>query len=228
MKKVIFLVLLIFVCLNSFAQSAFDKALSELSTDLADKLSLKGKKKTVVLYITDINKAPSVAGKYLADIISSNIVNNPGNFMVFDRDNLNGIAEINKLISEGYLDENKTKEIGRILSVETIIVGSYTVLSNSIKLSTKALDVTTAFVIASSLKDLPLDGDAGALLGINFSSSSPGNSNNNPNRGFNSPLNSNEQYNNPETVNRECEKNNTGDICFHNSSPFKINIHLTD
>jgi hypothetical protein len=69
-------------------------------------------------------------------------------------------------------------------------------------------------VIAASMKDLPLDKDAGVLLGINVSSSG-----NSSNRGFNStPLNSSEQYNNPETVNKECETKNTGDYCFMNST----------
>ncbi len=223
MKSIIILILTVVSCSYLSAQSSFDKAIGEISSDLATKLSQKDKKKVVVLYITDINKAQTVAGKYLGDRISVNIVNNQGNFMVFDRENLSGIAEANKMIAEGFIDVNKAKELGKLLSVDAIIIGNYTVLSNTIKLTIKALDSSNGFVIAASEKDLPIDGDAGALLGINVPSSGGG-VDNNANRGFNRPLNSNEQYNNPETVNKECETKNTGDYCFTNNSSFKVGV----
>lgn len=220
MKQFFSIFILVFAFFSSFAQGAFDKSIAEFSTDLADKLSQKGKKKVVVLYITDINKATTVAGKYIADVISINIVNNAGNFQVFDRENLSGIAEAKKLIAEGYIDVDKAKELGRLLSVEAIIVGNYTVLSNTIKLTAKALDANTGFIISASMKDLLIDNDAGALLGINVSSSGVGGGN----LGFNRPINSNEQTNNPETVNKECATKNIGDFCFENKRAEKIEV----
>ena len=225
MKHFLFIVLWTFALTTSFAQGAFDKSIAEFSTDLADKLSLKSKKKVVVLYITDINKATTVAGKYIADVISINIVNNAGNFQVFDRENLSGIAEAKKLISEGYIDVDKAKELGRLLSVDAIIVGNYTVLSNTIKLTAKALDANTGFIISASMKDLLIDNDAGALLGINVSSSNNAGNTGNSDRGFNRPLNSNEQYNNPTTVNKECETKSIGDFCFENRRGKQVEVY---
>ncbi len=196
------------------AQSTFDKSLNEISADIADKLSQKNKKKIVVLYVTDINKAQTVAGKYIADVLSVNIVNNQGNFEVFDRENLSGIAEAKKMLAEGYIDASQAKELGQILAVEAIIIGNYTVLTSTLKLTLKALDVNNGFVIAASMKDLPINEDVGSLLGINVSGSVS-----NTNRGFNNrPLNSNEDYNNPELVNKACENSNTGDYCFCNTT----------
>jgi len=84
-------------------------------------------------------------------------------------------------------------------------------------------------VIAQSLKDLPVDRDAAALLGI---LPLDGTQSSIADRGLdNRPLNSNEIYNNPETVSKDCEKRNTGDYCFENrtrtSMQVKINPHLT-
>lgn len=226
MKNKITLIYFLLTTTVCFSQtpSAFDKALSDISSDLAKKLNAKSKKQIVVLYVTDINKSTTVAGKYLADIISTNLVNDSGNFGVFDRDNLNEIASAKKLIAEGYIDVEKAKELGKLLSVEAIIVGNYTVLSNTIKLTMKALDSNNGLVIAASMKDLPLNSDAGVLLGINVAVDG---GNNNSNRGFNgSPLNSGEQYNNPETVNKECENKNTGDYCFTNNSKYNVTVTL--
>lgn len=219
MKKTPLFIFLLFLTFNSYSQSAFDKALLEISSDISNKLNVKAKKRVVVLFITDINKQTTIAGKYLANIISINIVNDVGNFQVFDRENLNSIAEANKLIAEGYIDVDKTKELGKLLEVDAIIIGNYTILSATMKLTTKALDAMTGFVIAAAMKDLPLDNDAGALLGINTSFSVGSTDLNNSNRGFNNvPLNSNESYNNPETVNKACEINKTGDYCFTNKT----------
>lgn len=224
MKRACTFLLLALFSLSLAAQGTFDKALGEISADLSAKLSQKDKKKVVVLYVTDINKTQTAAGKYMGDQISVSIVNNPGNFMVFDRENLSGIAEANKLIAEGYIDVDKAKELGKLLSVEAIIVGNYTVLSNTIKLTLKALDSSNGFVIAASAKDLPIDADAGALLGINVPSA--GGNVNAGNLGFNRPLNSNEQYNNPGTVSQECETKKTGDFCFTNKTTQTVNVGL--
>ena len=115
MKHFIGLFLLISINKLAFAQNSFKTSLNEVSTDIAQKLLNKNKKKIAVLYITDNNKAPTTIGKYMADVISNDIVNHPENFLVFDRDNLTSIVEAKKLIAEGYIDAVKAKEIGRIL-----------------------------------------------------------------------------------------------------------------
>jgi len=219
--------LIILLCLfsfNSYSQSTIDKSLSEISNDIADKLSQKNQKKIVVLYITDIHNNQSVAGKYIADVISYNLVNNPLNFLVFDRENLSEITEAKKLIDEGYIDAAKAKELGKILAVDAIIIGNYTVLPSTLKLSLKALDVNSGLVVAASMKDLPLNEDSGALLGINI----PNNDGSLTNRGFNTPIKSGENYNNPGTVDSKCEKNNTGDFCFLNETKGTIYVYVSE
>jgi hypothetical protein len=212
-----FVLFFCFSCISClvFSQSTFDKSLNEVSSDLATKLKNKNQKKVVVLYISDVNNIRTVAGKYIADIISYHIVNNPENFLVFDRDNLAEIVEAKKLIDEGYIDAAKAKELGKILAVESIIIGNYTVFPSFLKLSLKAFDVNSGLVVAASLQDLPLNEDTGALLGINISNNDAGSSGN---RGFNTPIKSGENINNPGTVNSECETNNTGDYCFTNNT----------
>ena len=83
MKKSIAIIFIFSITLSAFSQSVFDKALSDISNDLADKLIQKNKKKVVVLFITDLNRNPTTAGKYLADMVSFNIINNAGGFSVY-------------------------------------------------------------------------------------------------------------------------------------------------
>ena len=170
-----------------------------------------------------LKKKTTNAGKYIADIISVNLVNSDTCFKVFDRDNLGSINEAKKLIAEGYIDAANAKELSKILSVEAIIIGNYTVLSNSIKLTLKALDSESGFIVAASMKDLPLNQDAGALLGINVNTDSGSSAN----RGFNAPVPSNENINNPNTVSQECETQKTGDYCFTNNTQKRLKVICT-
>lgn len=226
MKQLVSITIIMCMALSLVAQSNLDKSLAEISDDIASKLSIKGAKKIVVLYVNDVNKSNTVAGKYIADVISVDIVNNAANFQVFDRENLNSIAEAKKLIAEGYIDVDMAKALGKRLSVDAIIIGTYTVLSNSLKLTIKALDSSSGFVMAASMKDLVIDADAGALLGINVSTSGNASNTSLGNRGFNVPLNSGENYNNPETVDTECETKMIGDYCFENRIAKKIWITI--
>lgn len=222
-QKLVLVVAFLLLTAATHSQETLKKALGEISNELCVKLANKNIKRVVVLFVTDISKNETTAGKYIADIVSYHIVNDANNFSVFDRENLSGIAEAKRLIAEGYIDADNAKQLGKLLSVDAIIIGNYTVLS-SISLTLKALDVNDGFIIAQSLKDLPKDRDAAALLGVNFDTGAD----NSLNRGFNNrPLNSNENYNNPETVNKECETKNTGDYCFQNLTNKRLKVFIS-
>jgi TolB-like protein len=179
-------------------QSQFDKSISQVSSEFAKKLVEKNKKKVVVLYIKDLQKNETQAGKYMADVVSETFVNNSENFMVFDRENLSEIVEAKKLIDEGYIDKEKAKALGRILAVEVIITGNYTVLSNSIKLTLKAFDSNAGLVIASIGKNIQIDNDAAVLMGVRVPSKEKSNVSNPESKS--QRLNSNEDNNNQGVV----------------------------
>lgn len=160
-----FLIFIILAPFYSMSQTEFNKALGSISSNFAEKLKANNMTKLAVLYInSNVDNTQTAIGKYMADAVSVNMINSSGNFRVFDRDNINAISGLKKLISEGYIDPIKAKQIGQLLSVEVIIIGTYAVLSNSIRLNLKALDVNDGFSIAASAQDLPLDADTRVLL----------------------------------------------------------------
>jgi TolB-like protein len=216
MKKVLSFFYVSMIMFTSFSQSSkFDIALNAISTDLAEKLSGLNKKNVVVLYITDIDKQMTSAGKYLADVISVNLVNTPARLQVFNRDNLNVMKEIDEVYKDAYISPANAKEIGRILSVDVIVIGKYTKLSNTIKLTLQALDSDNGFVVAACMQNLPLNADAGELLGITVISndSDP-----------RSSSASNEVTGNV-SKNINCKEQNIGDYCFVNQKNSMLVIH---
>lgn len=203
MKKIMSILIFLSITYVGSSQTSFDRAIKETSIDLAGKLKLLEKRKIVVLFVTDINKTVTTAGTYLADNISYNLVNDPS-LKIFERENLQGIAEAKKLIEECYITAEKTKELGKLLAVNAIIVGSYTILNNTLKVSLKALSTDNGVTVAASMIYLPLNSDICKLLNINC-------------------LGANE-----DSQDSKCKDNNTGDYCFINNKPYDLNIRIKD
>ena len=193
MKKIVFILIFLSITYTCSSQTSFDRVIKEISLDLAGKLKLLERRKIVVLFVTDINKSVTTAGTYLADNISFNLVND-ATFKVFERDNLSSIKEAKQLIDDGYINAEKTKELGKLLSVNAIIIGNYTILNNTIKLSLKALSTDNGVTIAASMINLPLNADICRILNISGCSTAE-----------------------EDSKNPNCKENNTGDYCFKNT-----------
>ena len=210
----LFLALQLFV-LTSKAQD-FDVQLEQLAEGLAKKIEGKGKAKIAVWGFFTENGEKTALGNYITEDFSVYLTNFGDKFEVIDRNHLDVLLKEHQLNAEGYIDENTAKELGKIVAVDVIITGTYTVLNSVIKVRAKALDTETALQFAASMGNLPLNENIASYLGVSI------NGGNTTNRGFNIPLSSKETFNNPETVNAKCSEENFGDICFYNTTNTKL------
>ena len=210
----LFLALQLFV-LTSKAQD-FDVQLEQLAEVLAKKIEGKGKAKIAVWGFFTENSEKTALGNYITEDFSVYLTNFGDKFEVIDRNHLDVLLKEHRLNAEGYIDENTAKELGKIVAVDVIITGTYTVLNSVIKVRAKALDTETALQFAASMGNLPLNENIASYLGVSI------NGGNTTNRGFNIPLSSKETINNPETVNAKCSEENFGDICFYNTTNTKL------
>lgn len=219
MKRIILLCILSSLLLtsNSFAQD-FDTKLEALAKDLSSKIDSKGKKKIAVWGFVTEGGERTALGNYLTEDFSIYMTNFAKNFEIIDRKHLDMILKEHKLNSEGYIDKATAKELQKIIAVDAIITGTYTVLSTTIKVRAKVLDTETALQFAANMTSLPMNEDVNSYLGIAI------NGGNSPNKGFNTPLNSNETINNPETVDSKCKEEKFGDLCFYNATSTKLVI----
>lgn len=218
MKKYYILLLLFFVSNYLIAQSDFETALMKESKTLATELAAKGKFKIAVWDFTDLDNNVTTFGKFLSENMSVYIANSSLDINVVDRNNINTVMKEHKLNSDGFIDKSTAKELGRLVAVSAIVTGKITVFSTHINVTMKVLDTESLDIIVSQISKLPLDENAKELLGIAST-----------NKGFNnSPLNSNEQINNPETVNKKCETINSGDYCFQNKTNRNLRVRVWD
>lgn len=222
-NKITIFILLCLMYGTTYCQdnNSFDNSLKQLTDQLAAKLASHSTEKIAVWDLSDMDGGVTKIGKYIAEDITINLADK---FHLVNRNQLNTIIKENKLKSEGFIDQVTTKQLKKLSNIDIIITGTITVLSNNIKITLQALD-EDANIIAGTKGDVLMNDDIKELLGINTGG---GTSNNLANKGFNRPLNSNESYNNPETVNQKCKEKHTGDYCFTNSTAYKLKVNVSN
>lgn len=220
MKKALLLLLLIFMGNLAIAQD-FDEGLEKLAENIAKKINQKDSKKIAVWGFTTENSERTPLGNYITEDFSVYITNFGESFEVIDRNHLDILLKEHKLNSDGYIDSETAKKLGKIIAVDVIVTGTYTVVGSKVKVRAKALDTETALQFGAAIANLKINEDISSYLGISVNGTS------NSNKGFNRPINSNESYNDPKTVNRECSKAETGDICFFNSNKEKMVLFIS-
>ena len=216
MKQLLLLCLFLIVVPIRLHSQDFDGQLEELAQNIATKLDGKDKKKIAVWGFVTESGERTALGNYITEDFSVYLTNFGVNYEIIDRNHLDMLLKEHQLNSEGYIDEATAKELGKIVAVDAIITGTYTVLTTSVKVRAKVLDTETALQFAANMATLPLNENVSSYLGISV------NGGNTTNKGFNTPLNSNETVNNPDTVDAECKEKNIGDFCFYNSSISKV------
>ncbi len=214
MKNILIIIFLLIFQL-AIAQD-FDSKLEGLAENIAKKINTKGKKKIAVWGFVTENGEITPLGNYLTEDFSIYITNFGESYEVIDRKHLETLLKEHDLYSEGYIDPQTAKKLRKIIAVDVIITGTYTVIGSKIKLRAKAIDTETALQMAAALVNLEINEDVSSYLGISVNGTS------NANKGFNRPINSNENYNNPKTVDSECNKKLIGDFCFYNSNKKKM------
>jgi hypothetical protein len=166
-------------------------------------------------------------GKFIAEDFSVYFTNaSKGTYQVMDRNHLDQLLREHKLNSEGFIDPETAKALGRMKAVDAVITGTVDILEKQLKVRLKVLDTETALQVAAEIGYLPIDENVSAFLGVPGLGSSGGSAT--TNRGFNRPLSSDEQINNPATVNQECESKNYGDYCFANATQRELKVVIDD
>jgi hypothetical protein len=73
---------------------------------------------------------------------------------VVDRTHLKAIVQENKLSASGLIDPSTALKLGRLAGVQVLVTGTLTPFGDSVQLAIKALDATTARIIAASTTDV--------------------------------------------------------------------------
>ena len=153
-----FLKRFLYVCVLSAAFSlfyskhiiAYEQEINSLSTAMAEKIAAAGKKTIAVVDFTDLQGNVTELGRFLAEEFSVALAGMGKGFEVVDRTHLKSILVEHKLSSTGIIDPQTARKLGQIIGVDALITGTITPFGDSIRISVKVLDTTTAKVVSAS------------------------------------------------------------------------------
>lgn len=165
--KIKILMLSIAVCmsgnLNARAQGGLDQRVSELSQQIATKMSAKQKTTIAVVEFTDLQGNATDLGRFLAEELVTRL-GDLEKFKVIERQLLTKIIAEQKLSLTGVVDPSSAKQLGKILGVDAIVAGSVTNLAQSVRVNARLISTETGEVFATASADIFKDESVTGLL----------------------------------------------------------------
>ncbi len=79
----------------------------------------------------------------------------PHGLTVVERTQLRILLKEHKLAESGILDAQTVRKLGQIANVDVVVTGTITPLGDSVKLSLKAMDASTAKIVAAQATEIP-------------------------------------------------------------------------
>ncbi len=155
-----------FTCSVS-AQPAEDLegALAGIVTSLSQQMKESQIAKVAVVPFPDLNGYQSALGEFIAEeLITQLFVQNPGQFAVVERRQLNKVLAEQKLSTSSVFEADNISKVGKILGVDAIVTGSIADLGTEVKINARAIAISTASVFAAAAAKAPKEGIAENLM----------------------------------------------------------------
>jgi TolB-like protein len=145
------------------------KSLSDGIKDLASQLSASANKaqkgKIAALPLRDLDGTPTVLGTYLAEALSTQLVNS--GLEVVERNLLDKVLSELKLQQAGAIDPASAKQVGKIAGVDAIITGSIANLNAVIAINCRLIDTQTGRIFAAAETMITRDAMVESIIGQN-------------------------------------------------------------
>ena len=126
---------------------AYEDEINKLSATMAEKIAKAGKTKVAVVDFTDLQGNVTELGRFIAEEFSVALAGAGKGFKVVDRTHLKSIIKEHRLSSTGVIAPETAKKLGKIAGVHALVTGTLTPFGDSVRISVKILDTTTAEVI---------------------------------------------------------------------------------
>lgn len=180
MQKLILVIAILLFSFSGFTQPNFDQTLTDISKQLSGKISKTGNERVAVLNFKDLRGNVTELGRYLAEALSVELTNTP--IGVIDRSLTDTISEEIVRMQYGEVAGNAKAEDTMLLAkIDYFIIGTTTLLDNSISVTIKVLDFRKGVLAAGIKSQLPRTDAINNLLrstiNKNYGSGDPANLN---------------------------------------------------
>lgn len=150
-RPLVILVLIVSSLPSVFAQETEIKSVADV---LSRSLSNASRPRVAVVDLTDLQGAVTPLGRYMAEELETALANAGGSFDLIDRTRLKLLMQENKLASTGVIDPSTARQLGKIAGVHILITGTLVPMSDTVRMTIKALDTEDAHVVAAVPRNL--------------------------------------------------------------------------
>lgn len=153
-KRTLLILTLIASAFVSFAQDDFDRQLVTISKKLNDKILAYKKGRVMVANFTDLQGSTTELGRYLAEALSVELTNT--DLDVVDRSGKDTLFKDRTAIGEGAVDSGSAElNYAKMVGVDYLIIGTTTLLDNSVDITVKALDIRKGVLVTGIRSHFP-------------------------------------------------------------------------
>lgn len=127
-----------------------------IASAIAEEIARSGRKAVAVVDFTDLQGNVTELGRFVAEELSVELAKAArGRFQVVDRTHLGAIMREYELTMAGLVNPKALQQLGKVAGVDAIVTGSLTPLGDVVRVTSKAIAVDTAMVVAAFNADLP-------------------------------------------------------------------------
>ena len=138
------------LCFFSYAEARpynLKEGVQDLVGKITQSMQDKSKKKLAVMEFANLDGSVSNFGKYLSEKMITEMFSS-GRFKVVERRQLNKVLKELNFGRTDVVDQNTSKELGRLLGVDAVGIGSVTDLGQTVEVNAKLIEIETAEVFA--------------------------------------------------------------------------------
>jgi TolB-like protein len=129
--------------------------LKQVAVSLARDINAGNRHTITVADFTDLQGNVTELGRFISEELSSQLVLDAKSFTVVERIQLAAILKEHQISISGLVDPATIKKLGQFAGVDAIVTGTLVPFSDSVRLTAKVLDVSTAKMMAVSTADMP-------------------------------------------------------------------------
>jgi TolB-like protein len=153
--RAFFAIALTMASLPSIPALAQQNDLKQIASSLARDINAGNRHTITVADFTDLQGNVTELGRFISEELSTQLVIDAKSFGVVERIQLAAILKEHQISVSGLVDPATIRKLGQFAGVDAIVTGTLVPFSDSVRLTAKVLDVSTAKVIAVSTADLP-------------------------------------------------------------------------
>jgi len=149
-KRIVVLLICLFITNTSWAKSDFNETIETLSAKMSAKIQATGKKKVAVVNFTNTQGDETALGKFIAEEFSVELAIIAKGFSVVDRSRVTYLLKENGLTASGLVNPEAASQLGKLSSIDALVIGSFTPYGENLRVNVKVLDLQTADILTAA------------------------------------------------------------------------------